>query len=119
MLFLTFSSCLDIVHKLLPSASDFTPDITISSQDESNSIDKSISEKISDISGVKSVFGMMYSLEYPTEINGNVSTVDLYSYEDTMMDSFKKSVISGNISKVYGNSQYVMAIYSDRTGCRR
>ncbi len=116
MLFLTFSACLDIVHKLLPSASDFTPDITISSQDESNSIDKSISEKISDISGVKSVFGMMYSLEYPTEINGNVSTVDLYSYEDTMMDSFKKSVISGNISKVYGNSQYVMAIYSDHTG---
>ena len=116
MLFLTFSACLDIVHKLLPSASDFTPDITISSQDESNSIDKSISEKISDISGVKSVFGMMYSLEYPTEINGNVSTIDLYSYEDTMMDSFKKSVISGNISKVYGNSQYVMAIYSDRTG---
>ena len=116
MLFLTFSACLDIVHKLLPSASDFTPDITISSQDESNSIDKSISEKISDISGVKSVFGMMYSLEYPTEINGNVSTVDLYSYEDTMMDSFKKSVISGNISKVYGNTQYVMAIYSDHTG---
>ena len=116
MLFLTFSACLDIVHKLLPSASDFTPDITISSQDESNSIDKSISEKISDISGVKSVFGMMYSLEYPTEINGNVSTVDLYSYGDTMMDSFKKSVISGNISKVYGNSQYVMAIYSDHTG---
>lgn len=52
MLFLTFSSCLDIVHKLLPSVSDFTPDITINSQDESNSIDKSISEEISEISGV-------------------------------------------------------------------
>ena len=34
MLFLAFSACLDIVHKLLPSVSDFTPDITISSQDE-------------------------------------------------------------------------------------
>lgn len=33
-----------------------------------------------------------------------------------MMDSFKKSVVSGNISKVYGNSQYVMAVYSDQTG---
>ena len=90
--------------------------ITISSQDESNSIDKSISEKISDISGVESVFGMMYSTEYPTEINGNVSTIDLFSHEDAMMDSFKKSVVSGNISKVYGNSQYVMAVYSDQTG---
>ena len=32
------------------------------------------------------------------------------------MDSFKKSIISGNLSKVYGNSQYVMAIYNDSTG---
>ena len=116
MLFLTFSACLDIVHKLLPSVSDFTPDITINSQDESNSIDKSILEEISEISGVESVFGMMYSIEYSAEINGNVSTVDLFSYGDSMMASFKKSVVSGNLSKVYGNSQYVMAIYSDRTG---
>ena len=116
MLFLTFSACLDIVHKLLPSVSDFTPDITISSQEESNSIDKSISEEISEISGVESVFGMMYSMSYPAEINGNMSTVDLFSYGDTMMDNFRKSVVSGNLSKVYGNSQYVMAIYSDRTG---
>lgn len=116
MLFLTFSACLDIVHKLLPSVSNFTPDITISSQDESNSIDKSISEEISEISGVESVFGMMYSVEYPAEIRGNTSTVDLFSYGDSTMDSFKKSVISGNLSKVYGNSQYVMAVYSDHTG---
>ena len=116
MLFLTFSACLDIVHKLLPSVSDFTPDITINSQDESNSIDKSILEEISEISGVESVFGMMYSIEYPAEISGNASTVDLFSYVDSMMDSFKKSVVSGNLSKVYGNSQYVMAIYSDHTG---
>ena len=116
MLFLTFSACLDIVHKLLPSVSDFTPDITINSQDESNSIDKSILEEISEISGVESVFGMMYSIEYPAEISGNASTVDLFSYVDSMMASFKKSVVSGNLSKVYGNSQYVMAIYSDHTG---
>lgn len=116
MLFLTFSACLDIVHKLLPSVSDFTPDITISSQDGSNVIDKSISEEISEISGVESVFGMMYSIEYPVEINGNRTAVDLFSYGDVMMDSFQKSVASGNISKVYGNSQYVMAVYSDHTG---
>ncbi len=116
ILFLTFSACLDIVHKLLPSVSGFTPDITIVSQDESNSIDKSIPEEISEISGVASVFGMMYSVEYPTEINGNAATIDLFTYGDTMMDSFKKSVVSGNISKVYGNSQYVMAVYSNLTG---
>ena len=115
MLFLTFSACLDIVHRLLPSVSNFTPDITISSQDESNSIAKSVSEEISEISGVESVFGTMYNVEYPAEIRGNTSTIDLFSYGDFMMDSFKKSVVSGNLSKVYGNSKYVMAVYSDST----
>lgn len=115
MLFLTFAACLDIVHKLLPSVSNFTPDLTISSQNESNSIDKSIAEEISEISGVESVFGMMFSIEYPVEINGNRSVVDLFSYGDYMLDSFKKSVVSGKLSKVYGNSQYVMANYSNHT----
>lgn len=115
MLFLTFSACLDIVHKLLPSVSDFTPDITIASQDDSNSIDRSLAEEISEIPGVESVFGMMYSIECPAEINGNAETVDLYSYGDTMMDSFKKSVISGDMSKIYGNSKYVLAVYSEYT----
>ena len=115
MLFLTFSACLDIVHKLLPSVSDFTPDITIASQDDSNSIDPSLAEEISEIPGIESVFGMMFSIECPAEINGNAETVDLYSYRDTMMDSFKKSVISGDMSKIYGNSKYVLAVYSQYT----
>ena len=115
MLFLTFSACLDIVHKLLPSVSDFTPDITIASQDDSNSIDPSLAEEISEIPGIESVFGMMYSIECPAEINGNAETVDLYSYGDTMMDSFKKSVISGDMSKIYGNSKYVLAVDSEYT----
>ena len=115
MLFLTFSACLDIVHKLLPSVSDFTPDITIASQDDSNSIDPSLAEEISEIPGIESVFVMMYSIECPAEINGNAETVDLYSYGDTMMDSFKKSVISGDMSKIYGNSKYVLAVYSEYT----
>ena len=33
----------------------------------------------------------------------------------TMMDSFKKSVISGDMSKIYGNSKYVLAVYSEYT----
>lgn len=112
VLFLAFSACLDVVHKLLPSVSDFTPDITIASQDETNSIDRSLSEEISEISGVESAFGMMLNIGYPVEINGNAGTIDLFSYGEVMMDSFKKSAISGDFSKVYGNSGYALAIYN-------
>lgn len=100
MLFLTFSACLDIVHKLLPSVSDFTQDIAITSPDDSNSIGRSISQEISGIPGVESVFGMMHSIGSPAEINGNAATIDLFSHGDTLLDSFRHSVISGDISYV-------------------
>lgn len=46
-------------------------------------------------------FGMLRCIEYPAEINGHAATVDLFSHGDTLLDSFKRSVISGDISKVY------------------
>ena len=115
VLFLAFSACLDLVHKLLPSVSSFTPDISIASPDDSNSIDRGVLEEISEISGIDSAYGMMFNIAYPAEINGEGKTVDLYSYGDVMMDSAKKSVASGDLSKVYGNSRYVLAIYSEYT----
>lgn len=112
VLFLAFSGCLDVVHKLLPSVSDFTPDITIASQDDTNSIDKSLADEISGLSGVESTIGMMLNIGYPVEINGNADVIDLFSYGNIMLDSFKKSVISGDMSKVYGDSGYALAIYN-------
>ena len=100
------------MHKLLPSVSDFTPDIVISSEDETNSVDRNLAEDISEIPGVKSVFGTKLHVAYPVEINGNAGTVDLFSYDESMLDSFKKSVMSGDLSKVYGNSGYALAIYN-------
>lgn len=112
VLFLAFSGFLDFVHKLLPSVSDFTPDITIASQDETNSIDRSLAEKISEVSGVESAFGMMLNIGYPVEIDGNAGTIDLFSYGEVMMDYFKKSAVSGEFSKVYGDSGYALAVYN-------
>ena len=53
VLFLTFSACLDVVNKLLPSAvSKFTPDITIASENDTNSIDGNLLKEIEQIEGV-------------------------------------------------------------------
>ncbi|HIR12912.1 MAG TPA: ABC transporter permease [Candidatus Choladousia intestinavium] len=112
MLFLTFSACLDVVHKLLPSVSDFSTDLTISSQDNTNSIDKSLTGQISGIAGVESVFGTMLWMECPVQINGNEETVDLFSYDSFMMENAEKSVVSGDLTKVYGDSDYVLTIFS-------
>ena len=98
VLFLAFSACLDFVHKLLPSVtSKFTPDITIASQDDTNSLDGNLPDKIAEIEGVESAFGMMTRTAFSVEVNGNETEIDLFSHDKTLLDTFKKSVISGDI----------------------
>ena len=113
VLFLAFSACLDFVHKLLPSVtSKFTPDITIASQDDTNSLDGNLPDKIAEIEGVESAFGMMTRTAFSVEVNGNETEIDLFSLDKTLLDTFKKSVISGDISRVYEDGNYAMAVYN-------
>lgn len=113
VLFLAFSACLDFVHKLLPSVtSKFTPDITIASQDDTNSLDGNLPDKIAEIEGVESAFGMMTHTAFSVEVNGNETEIDLFSHDKTLLDTFKKSVISGDISRVYEDGNYAMAVYN-------
>ena len=111
VLFLAFSACLDLVHKLLPSVtSKFTPDITIASQDDTNSLDGNLPDKIAEIEGVESAFGMMTRTAFSVEVNE--TEIDLFSHDKTLLDTFKKSVISGDISRVYEDGNYAMAVYN-------
>lgn len=112
ILFLTFSACLDLVRRLLPSLNNFAPDIGIVSQDNMNSIDKSLPDEISKLSGVDYAFGTMMAPNTPVEINGNAGSVDLASYEEYMLNFSKKSIVSGDLAKVYGDSDYVLTIFS-------
>lgn len=101
------------MHKLLPSVtSKFTPDITIASQDDTNSLDGNLPEKIAEIEGVESAFGMMTRTALSVEVNGNETEIDLFSHDKTLLDTFKKSVISGDISRVYEDGNYAMAVYN-------
>ncbi len=110
-LFLAFSACLDIVCKLLPSESNFSSDIVITSEQDTNSIEKDLAVQISEIPGVENVVGTMYEVALPVRINGNETVIDMLSYDEFMMNNTKKSVVSGSLSKVYGDSDYVLTIF--------
>jgi putative ABC transport system permease protein len=114
-LFLAFSACLDLARKLLPSVSDFTPDIGIISQDNTNSIDRSLVADISKISGVENATGTMYEMEKTVQINGIETEIDFMSYDEFMLKQYKKSVASGDLSKVYGNSDYVATTFAQNS----
>lgn len=115
ILFLAFSACFDIVRKLLPSESNFLPDAVIASCDNTNSIDTDLAAQITEIPGVETAFGTMYAIKLPVWINGNETEIDLISYEEFMLKNTKKSVASGDLSKVYGNSDYVFTIFGENS----
>ena len=112
ILFLAFSACLDIVHRLLPAQSNFSPDVAIASQEDANSIDMGLANQLAEIPGVENAFGTMYKIQLPVKIGGKETVIDLVSYDEFMMEKYKKSVASGNLSKVHGDSDYVFTIFS-------
>lgn len=112
VLFLAFSACFDIVKKLIPSDSNFSPDLAIASQDNGNSIERSLAKELSEIPGIEAAFGTMMSSGISVEINGNPGTIDLVSYDKYMLDNSEKSIVSGDLSKVYGNTGYVLVIFN-------
>lgn len=111
-LFLTFFAGLDFVRRLLPSESNFNPDISISAADNDNSIDRSLKEEIAALPGVESVFGCAFAFSTPAEINGASGSVDLLSYDDYMFDWSAKSIISGDISMITDDSNYALTIFN-------
>lgn len=116
ILFLTFSVFIDFIGYLMPQSSS-TPDISISSNNNTNSVDKALLAALREMDGVKHVFGRRSSFNIPAEINGNTSLtdkVDMISYDDFDLNCLKKDRAlrkGSDISKVYGNSNYVLTTW--------
>ena len=111
-LFLTFFAGLDLAKKLLPSESDFNPDISIAAADNSNSLDRNLKEEMSALPGVEAAFGCAFAFNTSADINSSEGKVDLMSYDDFMFYWSEKSVVSGDISKITDNSDYAMTIFN-------
>lgn len=112
ILFLAFFAGLDFVKKLLPSESDLNPDISIAAIDNTNSIDKGLKEEMEGLPGVEAAFGSSFSLDMPAEINGVSGSINLISYDEWMLQWTKNSVVSGDISKVAGDTDYALTIFN-------
>ncbi len=116
ILFLSFSVLIDFVGCLMPQSAS-TSDIDISSGDGSNSIDRKLAEVISGMEGVKRVYGRRSYFEVPAVLNNDTAasgTIDLISFDDFDLACLAKDKLlkkGSNLSKVYGNSNYVLAAW--------
>ena len=116
ILFLSFSFLIDFVGYLMPQPSNAF-DISILSNDSSNSIDNSLLDKISSMEGVKRVFGRRSCFDIPAEVNKDnqlSNTIDIISYDEYDLDCLTKDKElrkGSDISKVYGDSNYVLTTW--------
>lgn len=112
ILFLGFSAGLDFIKLLLPSLRPWQPDFTITNEDGSNSVDRNLADEIRSEPGVKHVFGNMAAVNVPAVSEKNVDMLTLVSYDEYLLNCAKDSMISGDLSKVYKDSNYVLTIYN-------
>ncbi len=111
ILFLSFSVFIELIGHMMPQFSN-TEDLTISSADDANPIDASLIHEISGMEGVKNVYGRNHAFNVPAQgVIGD--SVDLISYDPFDLECLVKDKLlqkGSDISKVYGNSRYVLAI---------
>lgn len=123
ILFLSFSVLIDFINCLMPQSAA-AADLNIASSDGSNTIESGLLGKISGMDGVKRVYGRRSSFDLPAEPENEAvttDTVDLISYDTFELDSLKKDHMlkrGSKLSKVYGNSSYVLATWDKNSSLK-
>ncbi|MDD2980026.1 MAG: FtsX-like permease family protein [Hespellia sp.] len=118
-LFLCFSVGMDLIRALLPSIRSWQPDCTINGYANALSLDKGEIDAIRKIPGVARVYGNSYISDIPvTSSEPSVDHVNLVSYDTYMLDCSADSVVKGELSQVYGDSDKVMTIYNKNNPLR-
>lgn len=111
ILLLCFTVILDFGRELIPSLRSWHPDITLNGYANALALDQNLFDEIRAIAGVDNIYGTSYldhiSVTSPKE---GIDQVNLISYSDFLLDCSADSVVRGDISKIYGNSNQVMTV---------
>lgn len=123
ILFLSFSVIADLVNCLLPQSVS-SGDIEIFSSSGTNSIDPELIRKISEISGVKRVYGRQSAFDVPAETGSEteIFSVDIISFSPFELEALEKDGMLKkpcNVSEVIEhNSAFVISDHILKPGSR-
>lgn len=113
ILFLSFSVLVEFVGYIMPQSAA-AADMNISSGDVLSGIDRGLLDTIGAMDGVKHIFGRRSVFNIPAQLNSDAVELDMISYDDFDLDCLVKDHMlkkGSDISKVYGNSPYVLATW--------
>lgn len=111
ILFLCFSVGLDFARELVPSLRSWQPDIILNGYANECVLSQSLNDIISSIPGVDHVFGSAYMKNVPAASSQQgIDHVNLTSYSGYLLDCAKDSLMQGDLSEIYGDSDKVMTV---------
>lgn len=123
ILFFCFWGLIDFIGYLMPQSSS-SPDIVISSSDASNSIDDNLLDTISNMDGIKRIYGRRSILNVSAQLEkDSISSeaIDIISYDDFELAGLEKDNAlkkGSDISKVLYNSNYVLSTWDKNSSLK-
>lgn len=114
ILFLAFSVTVDFMHHAINAVQPYTPDLSVISADNSCSIDRALAVRLTEMEGVKRVYGRMFAYDVPIKIEGKESRAYVVSYESCQFGWAEEDLIDGSFEDTV-NGKDMLAVF--HPGC--
>lgn len=115
ILFLCFSVLIEFFGYVMPDKI-YAPDFSIASGNYSNTLDTSLYTKLSNMPGIKEVYGRTSVMKIPATFSKEAKqdTINIISYNELQLNWLPKDddlYKGSDLPKVLGNSKYILLIY--------
>ncbi len=113
ILFLSFSVLMDLMRMLMPSLNVTSADMVLSGYGNQLILDQDMTAQIREIDGVANAYGSSYTDHIPAASSrGGIDHINMVSYDDTLLDYAKGSIVQGSLDEVYGNSTKAATVFN-------
>lgn len=113
VLFLCFSVEIDFLDQAIKPARPWTPDLSIISKDNTQSISNEVINKVIANPEVKRAYGRAFSYNIPVTVGESKGRIDLVSYEKNQFKWSTEQLVDGDINTVSGGIGNVLLVYSE------
>lgn len=100
ILFLSFSTTIDFMKHAIKALSPWSPDISIISQNNTCTVDRTLLPALQDNPAVKRVYGRMFAYDLSAAANGREHTAMLISYEENQFQWAEDYLLDGSLETV-------------------
>ena len=100
ILFLSFSASIDFMNHAVTALKPYTPDLSVTSPENTTSVPAGLAERISENAAVRRVYGRRFAYDMPALLDGQEGKINLISYEKYQFGWAEDMLVDGSIEEV-------------------